>query len=141
MRLSLSCAVILIAGCFVWGAGPSVADDQKPEAAVAAGPVLAAREAGIRYGQAAGAAVVCEHTHATPKAENLIKTFSGDDLDAFKVQADTVLSAWKKTLTCEDSGGPNQCRLSHQISCGEAYKEIGPEGKVVPGLIEYRKPS
>ncbi len=141
MRLYSRCAAILIAGCLVWGTGSSGAEDQKPVAApAAAAPALAARDAGIRYGQAAGAAVVCENTHATTKAEELIKSFSGAELDAFKLQADTVLAAWKKTLSCEDSGGPNQCRLSHQISCGEAYKEIGPEGKAVPGLIEHRKP-
>lgn len=141
MRLSHQCAAVVTAGCLVWGAAPSVAGGQKPTVAqAAASPALGARDAGIRYGQAAGAAVVCQHTHATPKAEDLIKTFSGADLEAFKVQADTVLAAWKKTLTCEDSGGPNQCRLAHQISCGEAYKEIGPEGKVAPGLVEYRKP-
>ena len=83
---------------------------------------------------------MCENTSATEKAEGLIKTFSGPGLDAFKVQAENVLSAWKLTLTCEKTGDPNQCRLIHQISCKDAYREIGPDGAVLPGLIEYRKP-
>jgi hypothetical protein len=138
---TLAVALVLLAGLSVSQAETSA--PVAPAAAAIATPAtaaVAAREAGIRYGQAAGAAVVCENTHATQKAEELIKAFSGAELETFKLQADTVLAAWKKTMTCETSGGPNQCRLAHQISCGEAYKEIGPEGKVAPGLVEYRKP-
>jgi hypothetical protein len=118
-------------------AGPALAETAP--AADGSGP-LTARDAGVRYGQAAGVAAVCENVHATEKAQQLIQNYSGADLDTFKVQADAVLAAWKKTLSCENAGDPNQCRLAHQISCGEAYKEIGPEGKVMPGLVEHRKP-
>lgn len=136
---------ILAAALLVWaGLGPAYAEvkaaEPSPPGPQAGSVAQTARDAGIRYGQAGGAASVCENTHTTAKAEELIKGFSGGDLDAFKVQAETVLSAWKKTLTCEKTGDPNQCRLIHQISCKDAYREIGPDGAVLPGLIEYRKP-
>lgn len=98
------------------------------------------REAGIRYGQAAGMAAVCENMQPTQKAEALAVAFSGQDLQTFKVQAETVLQSWKKTLTCTHTNDPNPCRLAHQISCREGLKEIGPLGTVAPGLIEV-KPS
>lgn len=98
------------------------------------------REAGIRYGQAAGMAAVCESMHPTQKAEALASAFSGQDLETFKVQAETVLQSWKKTLTCTHTNDPNPCRLAHQISCREGLKEIGPVGTIAPGLVEV-KPS
>lgn len=98
------------------------------------------REAGIRYGQAAGMAAVCENMQPTQKADALASAFSGKDLETFKVQAETVLQSWKKTLTCTHTNDPNPCRLAHQISCREGLKEIGPVGSVAPGLVEV-KPS
>ena len=97
-----------------------------------------ARQAGIRYGQAAGVAAVCYNMQATAKAEGLVAAFSGPDLDTFKRQAETVLKSWKKTLTCAHTNDPNPCRLAHQMSCREAYREIGPNGTIVSGLVELK---
>jgi hypothetical protein len=97
------------------------------------------RDAGIRYGQAAGMAAVCIDMKPTAKAEALSATFSGDDLEKFKIQAETVLKSWKKTLGCAHTADPNPCRLAHQMSCKEGYKEIGPAGSIAPGLIEMSK--
>ena len=97
------------------------------------------RDAGIRYGQAAGMAAVCLDMKPTAKAEALSGAFSGADLEKFKVQAETVLKSWKKTLNCAHKVDPNPCRLAHQMSCKEAFKEIGPGGSVAPGLIEMTK--
>lgn len=94
------------------------------------------RDAGIRYGQAAGMAVVCLNMKPTAKAEALSTSFTGADLEKFKVQAETVVQSWKKTLACAHTSDPNPCRLAHQMSCREGYKEIGPGGSVAPGLIE-----
>ncbi len=107
----------------------------------AAKPAVAAdlskpRDAGIRYGQAAGMAVVCLNMKPTMKAESLAATFSGEDLETFKLQAENVVQSWKKTLSCAHNSDPNPCRLAHQMSCREAYKEIGPNGTIAPGLVE-----
>jgi hypothetical protein len=106
---------------------PSLGDLSKP------------RDAGIRYGQAAGMAAVCLDMKPTQKAEALAASFTGSDLEKFKVQAETVLQSWKKTLTCAHKADPNPCRLAHQMSCREGYKEIGPSGTVAPGLVEMTK--
>lgn len=97
------------------------------------------RDAGIRYGQAAGMAAVCLDMKPTEKAEALSNAFSGPELEKFKIQAETVLQSWKKTLTCAHKVDPNPCRLAHQMSCKEAFKEIGPTGTVAPGLVELTK--
>lgn len=94
------------------------------------------REAGIRYGQALGMAAVCVNMQPTAKAEALARAFSGQDLETFRKQADAVLLSWKKLLQCGHTKDPNPCRLSHQMSCREAFKEIGTYGAVAPGLVE-----
>jgi hypothetical protein len=127
--LSLMSVLSLSAGVAA-GTGatpPSLGDLSKP------------RDAGIRYGQAAGMAAVCLDMKPTQKAEALATSFTGSDLEKFKIQAETVLQSWKKTLTCANKADPNPCRLAHQMSCMEGYKEIGPGGTVAPGLVEMTK--
>jgi len=95
-------------------------------------------ELGTRYGQAAGVAVLCYGLKVMPKAEQLKNRFSGADREAFDKQAAKILAAWQKTLRCENSGGPNECKLSHTWSCQLGLKELGPNGTVLPGLVEQR---
>lgn len=118
---------------------PARADTPPKPQADKFGDLTNPRDAGIRYGQAAGMAAVCIDMRPTAKAEALLATFSGPDLEKFKVQADTVLKSWKKTLGCAHTADPNPCRLAYQMSCREGYKEIGPAGSVAPGLIEMTK--
>ncbi len=137
MRTTTVGLLALATLCGAWAASPysAMAGATAPVEAAAAAATPTVRDAGIRYGQATGAAFVCENFKTTEKAESLTKAYSGADLDTFKQQAETVLAAWKKTLTCEKTGDPNQCRLIHQLSCSEAMKEIGPNGTVIPGLV------
>ncbi len=114
------------------------ADAAKPQAA-GYNDLANPRDAGIRYGQAAGMAAVCLDMKPTAKAEALAGSFTGADLEKFKVQADTVLASWKKTLACAHTSDPNPCRLAFQMSCREGYNEIGPSGSVAPGLVETTK--
>lgn len=93
---------------------------------------------GIRYGQAAGVALVCYGLQVSPDVEKLKARFSGADLETFNTQAKKILTAWEKTLRCENSGGPNECKLSHTWSCQQGLRELGPEGTVLPGLVEQR---
>jgi hypothetical protein len=133
-RLALLIAFALVALSMPARAG----DPPKPQADKF-GDLTNPRDAGIRYGQAAGMAAVCIDMKATAKAEALSATFAGEDLEKFKVQADNVLKSWKKTLGCTHTADPNPCRLAYQMSCREGYKEIGPAGSVAPGLIEMTK--
>ena len=98
------------------------------------------REAGARYGQAAGVALVCYGMRITGAPEALKANYQGEALVAFNDQASRILEMWQDTLSCKKAGGPNQCRLSQAFSCAEAMKEIGPQGKKLPGLVE-EKPS
>lgn len=96
-------------------------------------------ELGTRYGQAAGIALLCYGLKVkSNKAETLKNRFSGEDRKSFDEQAGKILAAWEKTLRCEDSGGPNECKLSHTWSCQQGLKELGPNGTVIPGLVEQR---
>lgn len=95
-------------------------------------------ELGTRYGQAAGVALICYGLKITPEVEKLKARFSGEQLAAFDLQAKKILAAWEKALRCEGSGGPNECKLSHVWSCQQGLRELGPEGSVIPGLVEQR---
>lgn len=93
---------------------------------------------GIRYGQAAGIALLCYGLKVTPAVEKLKSRFSGTDREIFDKQAAKILAAWERTLRCEGSGGPNECKLSHTWSCQQGLKELGPSGSVIPGLVEQK---
>lgn len=139
MPTARSLAALLALSALTLATPTMAADDAATPQAAKFGDLSNPRDAGIRYGQAAGMAAVCLDMKPTPKAEALSTAFSGADLEKFNVQAETVLKSWKKTLACAHTADPNPCRLAHQMSCKEAYKEIGPAGSVAPGLIEMSK--
>ena len=97
---------------------------------------LSAREAGARYGEAAGAALVCYGIKITPQMAELRGRYQGADLAEFDAQAGKILQAWREALNCEHAEGPNDCKVSQQWSCRQAIQEIGPSGSVVQGLVE-----
>ena len=97
------------------------------------------REAGARYGQAAGVALLCYGMRTTEVSEQLKAKYQGEALASFTDQAERILAMWKDTLSCKHAGGPNQCRLSHAFSCAEAMKEIGPRGTKLPGLVDVKE--
>jgi hypothetical protein len=96
---------------------------------------LTPKDAGARYGEAAGAALVCYGLKITPQVTELRARYQGDDLAEFDAQAGKVLQAWRSTLTCEHADGPNDCKVSQQWSCQQALRDIGPEGSAVRGLV------
>ncbi len=139
MPAARSLAVLFAFSALMLATPPLAADDTATPQAAKFGDLANPRDAGIRYGQAAGMSAVCLDMKPTPKAEALPTAFTGADLETFNVQAETVLKSWKKTLACAHTADPNPCRLAHQMSCKEAYKEIGPAGSAAPGLIEMSK--
>jgi len=118
-------------------AGDATGAAAKPALLVPSNP----REAGARYGQAAGVALVCYGMRITGGSEELKSKYQGEDLAAFNDQAGRILTMWKDTLSCKNAKGPNECRLSHAFSCAEAMKEIGPAGTKLPGLVEEKPQS
>lgn len=99
-------------------------------------PSLSAKDAGARYGEAAGAVLVCYGLKITPRVAALRARYQGDELAEFDAQAGKILSAWRETLNCTHADGPNDCKVSQQWSCQQAVQEIGPAGSKVPGLVE-----
>lgn len=99
---------------------------------------LSAREAGARYGEAAGAVLVCYGLKITPQVAELRGRYQGADLAEFDAQAGKVLEAWREALNCKHAEGPNDCKVSQQWSCRQAMREIGPSGSEVRGLVESR---
>ncbi len=99
---------------------------------------LSPKDAGARYGEAAGAVLVCYGLKITPQVAELRGRYQGADLDEFDAQAGKVLKAWRETLNCEHAEGPNDCKVSQQWSCRQAMQEIGPSGSEVRGLVEPR---
>jgi hypothetical protein len=99
--------------------------------------LLPATEAGRRFGEAAGAALLCYGLRIRPdKVEELRSSYRADALADFDEQAAKTLQAWQAAKTCENANGPNECKVSQQWSCLQAVQEIGPGGSAVPGLIE-----
>ena len=96
------------------------------------------REAGARYGQAAGVALVCYGMLTKPATEELKAHYTGDDLAAFTDQAALILNSWKDLLSCKHATGPNECKLSQGKSCYEANLEIGMNGTKLPGLVDAK---
>lgn len=108
-------------------------------AAAAAHEPRTPKDFGARYGQALGASLVCPFIHLLPEADALLKRHSGDNLAAFQAEAKRVALIWQKTLACDPRADINRCRILSEKSCSEAIREIGPEGTVAKGLIEFRK--
>jgi hypothetical protein len=94
------------------------------------------RETGMRYGQALGVARVCYGLRTTEAAGQLEHIYEGAEREAFRAEAEKVLASWQEALSCAKTGGPNECRLIYEMSCRDAYREIGPEGSQFPGLVE-----
>ena len=100
---------------------------------------LSPKDAGARYGEAAGAALVCYGLKITPQVAELRARYQGDELTEFDSQAGKILKSWRETLSCEHAEGPNDCKVSQQWSCRQAMQEIGPSGSAVRGLVEPKK--
>jgi hypothetical protein len=111
-----------------------------PASAGGAGePDVEARSAGIRYGQAVGAAATCAHVVLMPAAAALAQRFESNARQSFRDEAERVARAWARSLDCKTAADINRCRILSEKSCNEALREIGPEGIAIPGLIEFRR--
>jgi hypothetical protein len=101
---------------------------------------LLPREAGARYGQALGVALICYGLRTTPAMDRLPSQYTGDARTEFDSESEKTLAAWREAGSCKKAGGPNPCRLVHEWSCSAALKEIGPEGTALRGLVEQKTP-
>jgi hypothetical protein len=139
-RSSLARAALVSISLAVLSPLTAAADEPAPAATSStATAALAPKEAGARYGQALGAAEVCFGSKVTEKAKGLEASYSGADQDAFKGQAAKIFEAWHKVKNCADQVDPNRCKIIMDKSCLAAENEIGANGNVVPGLVDFIK--
>lgn len=126
------CAIALVA------AGSPLAhagDAEQP-----GGPVTAA-EAGTRYGQALAAERFCPGGRLTASARALHGSRTDSDRATFDREAAKIVESWTAALSCQEAdpttGRPiASCRRIKMLSCRQAWLEIGPEGTMLPGLLE-----
>lgn len=95
--------------------------------------------AGARYGQAVGASRVCPNIHLLPAAEAFKARYDGSQGEVFTKHAQSIALMWEKTLSCDPAKDINRCRILSEKSCSETIKELGAEGTIVRGLVEFRK--
>ncbi len=144
-RRLLPVAVAIAAAGFcataVRAADAAAPDTATPDTATPAGAPAAAtdaRAAGARYGQALGAVEICVGSKVTDKAKGLGAAFKDGDLETYTQQAAKVYDTWLKVKDCRKDD-PNQCKIIMDKSCEAAETEIGPDGTVMPGLVEFLK--
>jgi hypothetical protein len=140
MRSAIATVTAALCACMCAAPAPA-ADAPRPllrpvSTAPADAKPLSAKDAGARYGEAAGAVLVCYGLRITPQVADLRARYQGADLAEFDAQAGKILQAWRETLDCQHAEGPNDCKVSQQWSCRQALQEIGPSGSAVRGLVE-----
>lgn len=109
----------------------------------ASASALSPRDTGARYGQALGALEICHGARLTAAGDALRSAFAGSDNEVFKAQAAKIFDAWMAVKNCVNGRDPNQCKIIMDKSCAAAEAEIGENGSVMPGLLEFpaRKPA
>lgn len=112
-------------------------------AAAAEQSLLSIDEQGARHGQALAAMEICPGAKTTPKVADLAASVAASDRPAFDAASTRIIAAWKKAFACKDANpadGPRQmngCRKAKILSCTTAWREIGPDGAALPGLLEF----
>lgn len=98
---------------------------------------LSPRDAGARFGQALGALEICHGASLTAAGDALRSAFAGSDNEVFKAQAAKIFDAWMAVKNCVNGRDPNQCKIIMDKSCAAAEAEIGKNGAIMPGLVEF----
>jgi hypothetical protein len=100
-------------------------------------------EQGARHGQAIAAMATCPGAKTTIKVAELAAAIVPDDREAFQAASNRIIEAWQKAFACQDvdpAQSPremNGCRKAKILSCTMTWREIGPDGSALPGLLEF----
>jgi hypothetical protein len=111
-----------------------------PVAADSANPI---DEQGARHSQAIAAMATCPGAKTTAKVAELEAAIAPDDREAFKAASNRIIEAWQKAFACQDvdpAQSPremNGCRKAKILSCTMTWREIGPDGSALPGLLDF----
>lgn len=106
-------------------------------------PALSPDVAGAHHGQAVAAARICPGARLTPAIDAAARIYTGAAADQFATQSAHIVAAWEKAFSCTDVDPAqfrdiNGCRKSKILSCTTAWREVGPDGTALPGLLEFR---
>ncbi len=105
---------------------------------------LSPQDAGARMGQALSAAKFCPGAKTTSKMLDLPKTFGDADQAVIKAEAEKIIAAWTAALTCVESNPEIKmytgCRKTKIMTCNATWREIGPDGTELPGLVDFTAP-
>ncbi len=110
---------------------------------VAAVDAISVDEQGARHGQAIAAMATCPGAKTTVKVAEIAAAISPEDREAFEAASNRIVQAWQKAFACQDvdpAQSPremNGCRKAKILSCTMTWREIGPEGSALPGLLEF----
>ncbi len=106
-------------------------------------PLPGVDEQGARHGQALAAMKTCPGARTTAKVGELAAAIPGSDREVFDAASTRIVAAWDKAFRCTDIDPAqfprelNGCRKSKILSCTSAWREIGPDGSALPGLLEF----
>lgn len=111
--------------------------------AAAGAAEMTSEDQGIRYGQALAAARTCPGARLTPKAAALEEGVAVTERRTFRDASDRIVAAWANAFACKDvdpaqTRDINGCRRAKILSCTTTWREIGPDGTALPGLLEFR---
>jgi hypothetical protein len=110
---------------------------------VAADTASSIDEQGARHGQAIAAMTTCPGAKTTVKVAELAAAIAPEDREAFEAASQRIVEAWQKAFACQDvdpAQSPremNGCRKAKILSCTMTWREIGPDGSALPGLLEF----
>lgn len=111
-----------------------------PAAALAGDAALPAAKAGELLGLAEAAAKFCPAGVVTEKGKALAKTYTGADAEAVATESAKVLEAWTLGAACDelkmDRTELTMCRTMRLRNCRAVWTQLGPDGTVIPGLVD-----
>ncbi len=86
---------------------------------------------------------ICPGAKTTVKVAELAAAIHPDDRETFDAASNRIVVAWQKAFACQDvdpAQSPremNGCRKAKILSCTMTWREIGPDGSALPGLLEF----
>lgn len=133
-RFFTAVALALVFCPVICGVDRAMASDPAP---------LTVKDLGVRHGQAIAAVRICPGARLTVKVATLGTNLTRPDLAVFRDESDRILTAWASAFSCRDVDPAqtreiNGCRRAKILSCNQTWREIGPEGTELPGLIQFR---
>lgn len=102
---------------------------------------MSTAQAGQHYGLVRAAAEFCPAGVITEKGKVFAAPYeAGSDAATFKAEADKIVEAWRIGTHCPEGEMDRMqlamCRTAHLRNCRAAWAQMGPEGAVLPGLID-----